>query len=59
MSEIKDDAVTLRNRTLIQKILAHQIEERIALPASVGQAFHELMRDCDAFFCSKHSALPI
>src|SRR4029077_7514637 len=63
VSEIEDDAVTLRNRPLVQSVLAHQIEESIALPTSIRPALDELITNCGKFlctnFCSRHVALPI
>src|SRR5271155_1976746 len=65
MSNIKDDAGTLRNRALVERAGAHQTEDGIALPASVGHSFDEFvgnflrnfLRNYDSLFCSWHSAL--
>src|SRR5258706_3042979 len=61
MSEIKNDAMALRNRPLIKGVLAHQIEECIASAASVRPSLKEFIVNCsDSFrtnFCTRHATL--
>src|SRR5258708_28088557 len=41
MSDIEDDAMTLRNGTLVQRVGLHHLEDFIASPASIRQTSHE------------------
>src|SRR5260370_42435506 len=71
VSHIKNDAVTLRNRPLIEPAGADQIEECIASPTGVGQALRKfvgkpvgtcvrsLVAKYDNLFCSNHLLLPL
>src|SRR4030081_1206544 len=59
MPEIKDDAVAFRNRPLIERDLAHQIEKRIASPTSIRPSLKKLIVNCDSSLCTKHAGLPI
>ncbi len=56
---IEDDAMTLRNRPLIEGTRADHTEQCIASPACVVDPFHEPQTDCDAIFRSKHWDLPV
>src|ERR1700722_6389008 len=44
VSDIKDDAVTLRNRPIVQRLGSHDTEKRIAPPAGVRQPFQQFVR---------------
>src|SRR5581483_3602984 len=56
MTEIKDDAMSFRNRALIQEVGAHDIEKFIGAEASIRQAIEEFVADGDLLLRSRHSA---
>ena len=40
MSDIEDDAMTLRNRALVNRVGLHHLEDFIAAPASIRPTSH-------------------
>ena len=58
MPQVKDDAVPLRDGTLVQSIRADQFEELIRLPAGLRYSFQQPAANFDIFRCGNQERLP-
>jgi hypothetical protein len=56
MANVKDNPVSLRNWTRVQRISPYKREQLVCLRAGSSYAFQERMVNIDNVFCSEHGA---